>query len=332
MDIKTLKQVLQKFARKKILVIGDVILDEYIFGKVSRISPEAPVPVVEITKRTHLPGGAAYVASHINNLGAIAYLIGVTGNDSYGDILVGELEKANIATEGLIKDSERPTIVKTRVIAQNQQIVRVDCEKRFPVNQKIVKSILDYIKDIIKETDAVIISDYNKGLVIPTLFKEVIKLANKFDKPITVDPKPTYCLLYKNVTIITPNTSEAGSVVNKSIVDEKTLIQAGNELLKKTNSKSILITRGEHGMALFEKNKDVVFIPTSAKEVYDVTGAGDTVISVLTLGLATGASILNSSYLANLAAGIVVEKLGTAKLTLEEIKEILMDSTTLTNQ
>ena len=188
--------------------------------------------------------------------------------------------------------------------------------------------MLDYVKNIIKEMDAVIISDYNKGVVIPSLFRNVIKLANKFDKPISVDPKPAYCLLYKDVTIITPNTSEAALAVNKTVWDEKTLIQAGNELLKKTNSKSILITRGEHGMALFEKDKKVVFIPTAAKEGYDVTGAGDTVISVLTLALSTGANILNSSYLANLAAGIVVEKLGTAKLELDEIKLLLDEKQT----
>ncbi|MFH1824309.1 MAG: D-glycero-beta-D-manno-heptose-7-phosphate kinase [Candidatus Firestonebacteria bacterium] len=323
MNTKKLKNILKRFKGKRVLVVGDIILDEYIFGKVNRISPEAPVPVVEIEHRNYLPGGAAYVATHINNLSGKVYLCGVIGDDNYGEEIYKSLQNDNISLDGLIKDFERPTIVKTRVISQHQQVVRIDYEKKIHININIVKKVLDYVKDIIKESDAVIISDYGKGVVIPPIFKEIIKLTHKFDIPIVVDPKPTYCLMYKGVTVITPNTNEAGASLSRVISDDKTLIKVGKELLKKLRSKAVLITRGEAGMSLFERGKDIINIPTYAKEVYDVTGAGDTVVSVLALSLAGGANILDSANLANIAAGIVVGKIGTAKVTLDEIKQIL---------
>jgi D-beta-D-heptose 7-phosphate kinase/D-beta-D-heptose 1-phosphate adenosyltransferase len=323
MKIKRLRNILKNFKGRKILVIGDIILDEYIFGKVSRISPEAPVPVVEVQSCNYLPGGAAYVATHINNLGGNVYLTGIIGDDKYGDEICKSLQNGNISIDGLIKDFERPTILKTRVIAQHQQVVRIDYEKKSHITKGIMERILNYVNNVIKEIEVVVISDYGKGVVIPSLIKKVIKLAHRFSKPIIVDPKPTYCLLYKGVTVITPNTAEAGASVGKVISNEKILIKVGKELLKRLNAKCVLITRGEDGMSLFEKGKEVVHIPTYAKEVYDVTGAGDTVVSILALSLAGGASIIDSAYLANIAAGIVVGKLGTAKVTLEEIKQAL---------
>lgn len=318
---KKLEKILTNFNSSRVLVLGDVILDEYIFGKVNRISPEAPVPVVEEESRSLLPGGAAYVASHISNLGGKAHLISVIGDDMYGEKVAGELSKKDISAFGLIKDPERPTILKTRVIAQHQQIVRIDSEKRTHINSSIVKELLGKVEGLIDEVDVVIISDYGKGVVIPSVFREVIALARKKKVKIAVDPKPAYCLLYKGVTVITPNAKEAEGSIHKLIKDEASLYAVGKELLTKIKSDSVLITRGEHGMTLFEKGKKPVTIPTYAREVYDVTGAGDTVIAVLSMALAAKASLLDASYLANFAAGVVVGKVGTAPLSMSELKQ-----------
>ncbi|MFH1074505.1 MAG: D-glycero-beta-D-manno-heptose-7-phosphate kinase [Candidatus Firestonebacteria bacterium] len=323
MDSKKLEKILKKFNSTRVLVLGDVILDEYIFGKVNRISPEAPVPVVEEGSRSLLPGGAAYVASHISNLGGKAHLISVIGNDMHGEKIMKELSKKGISSFGLVKDSDRPTILKTRVIAQHQQIVRIDSEKRTHVSPLIVKELLGRVETLIDEVDMVVVSDYGKGVVIPSVFHEVIKMAKKRKIKIAVDPKPAYCLLYKGVTIITPNTKEAEGSVHKNIKDEASLFAAGKELLAKIKSDSVLITRGEHGMTLFEKGKKPVTIPTYARDVYDVTGAGDTVIAVLAMALASKASLLQAAYLSNFAAGVVVGKVGTAALSMAELKRAI---------
>ncbi|OGF50147.1 MAG: hypothetical protein A2231_11900 [Candidatus Firestonebacteria bacterium RIFOXYA2_FULL_40_8] len=322
-DPKKLGKILKKFNSTRVLVLGDVILDEYIFGKVNRISPEAPVPVVEEESRSLLPGGAAYVASHISNLGGKAHLVSVIGDDVYGEKVSGELSKKGISSFGLVKDFDRPTILKTRVIAQHQQIVRIDSEKRTHVSNLIAREMLGKVETLMDEVDVVIISDYGKGVVIPSVFKEVIKLAKKKKIKIAVDPKPAYCLLYKGVTVITPNAKEAEGSVHKIIKDEASLYAVGKELLAKIKSDSVLITRGEHGMTLFEKGKKPVTIPTYAREVYDVTGAGDTVIAVLAMALASKASLLDASYLANFAAGVVVGKIGTAPLSMAELKQAI---------
>lgn len=324
MDKKRLESIIGKFNRKKIMVIGDIMLDEYIFGLVTRISPEAPVPVVEVNKQNYSLGGAGYVAGIVKNLGAVPYLAGVIGGDKLSDEIIALLKKASIDISGVIKDKNRTTTLKTRVIAHNQQIVRIDYEKREQIKGTIIHSIIVYIKKYIKEVNVVIISDYNKGVVVPELFREVLKFAKRFKKPVIVDPKPAYCLHYKNSTIITPNTSEAGESVGIKIKDEKSLNAVGKKLLNFLGCKGVLITRGEHGMALFERNGDVTNIPTSAKEVYDVTGAGDTVVSVLALSLASGANLKDASLLANYAAGVVVGKLGTASIYLDEIKKTIL--------
>jgi len=318
-----LEKILKKFNSTRVLVLGDVILDEYIFGKVNRISPEAPVPVVEEESRSLLPGGAAYVASHISNLGGKAHLISVVGNDLHGEKVSRELSLKGISSFGLIKDNARPTILKTRIIAQHQQIVRIDSENKAHVNSGIVRQLLAKAEALIDEVDVVIISDYGKGVVIPSVFNEIIKLAKKKKKKIAVDPKPAYCLLYKGVTVITPNAKEAEGSVHKLIKDEASLYAVGKELLAKIKSDSVLITRGEHGMTLFEHGKKPVTIPTYAREVYDVTGAGDTVIAVLAMALAAKASLLDAAYLSNFAAGVVVGKVGTAPLSMTELKQAL---------
>ncbi|MEI7904911.1 MAG: D-glycero-beta-D-manno-heptose-7-phosphate kinase [Candidatus Firestonebacteria bacterium] len=322
MKIKRLNRIISGFKGKKILVLGDIILDEYVFGKVSRISPEAPIPVVEVESSRQTAGGAAYVASHINNLGGKVFLTGAIGTDVPGDIVRAKLAEMNIEGNGIIEDNERPTSVKTRIIAQHQQIVRIDKERKAHISRSVINGMLAYVHSIIGEADAVIISDYDKGVAIPAVFMEVIKLARKRKIPVCVDPKPTHCLMFKGITVIKPNAKEAAESLHKKITDGKSLAEAGKTLMKKTGG-AVLITRGEQGMSLFRKGKPVLNIPTYAREVFDVTGAGDTVISVLALSLACGADLAEAAYLANAAAGVVVGKLGAASVSIKEIKEML---------
>ncbi len=326
MDRKRLENILKKFKDTRVLVFGDAILDEYIFGKVNRISPEAPVPIVEEQSRSFFPGGAAYVASLISSLGGNAQLLSITGDDYYGTKLSSELSKKGVSSGGLIRVAERPTVLKTRIIAQQQQIVRVDHEKKASISAPAARELLAKAEELMPLVDVVIISDYGKGVVIPSVFKEVIRMAKKNRKKIAVDPKPAYCLHYQGVTVITPNTKEAEWSVHKTITDEKSLLAVGKELLSRVKSDSILITRGEQGMSLFEKGKIPRHIPTFAREVFDVTGAGDTVIAVLSMALAAKANLLEAAYLANTAAGVVVGKVGTAPLSLEEVKQALHEN------
>jgi D-beta-D-heptose 7-phosphate kinase/D-beta-D-heptose 1-phosphate adenosyltransferase len=322
-DKERLELIIKKFRNKKIMIIGDIILDEYIWGTVKRISPEAPVPIVEVHKQTYSLGGASYVATHIKNLGGVPYLVGVIGKDKIANEIKKFLKKSRINTSGVMIDKDRPTILKTRVIAHNQQVVRIDYEKKDRIKELIIDNMILYIKKHLKEVDALVISDYNKGVVIPKLFKELLKLSKKFGKPVIVDPKPAYCMHYKNATIITPNTSEAGESVGVKINDDKSLYIAGKKLLNHLRCEGVLITRGEHGMTLFEKKGEVTNIPTAAREVYDVTGAGDTVVSILALSLAGGANLKEASLLSNYAAGVVVGKLGTADISVEEIIKVI---------
>jgi D-glycero-beta-D-manno-heptose-7-phosphate kinase len=314
-------KILKTFKTTRVLVIGDMILDRYIWGRVSRISPEAPVPVVEVTHENLLLGGAANVANNIISLGGHAAIVGLVGSDRGGDILAGMLEEKGIGFEGVLRSS-RPTTLKTRVIAHSQQVVRFDREDRDRIEEKTLKSLLSYIKDAIKKYDAVIISDYRKGVVSPELVREVMKAAKLKKTFVSVDPKVGHFHCYKNVSLITPNVFEASLASGLEIRDEKSLLNAGRILLKKVPCDSVLITRGEHGMSLFRKNR-VVHIPTAAKNVYDVTGAGDTVIAAFTLARAAGASMENSAVIANHAAGIVVAEVGTAVVTPDQLRKSL---------
>ncbi|MEK6647344.1 MAG: D-glycero-beta-D-manno-heptose-7-phosphate kinase [Candidatus Firestonebacteria bacterium] len=320
-----LNAILDKIKGKQILVVGDLILDEYVWGNVSRISPEAPVPIIEVSKQTFLPGGCAYVATQIKNLGGNVCIAGVIGNDRWGEQLTEKLKKNNVNVNGIIIEANRPTTVKTRVIAKNQQVVRIDNEVKTSINRVTANAILKFIVDNIKNVQAVVMSDYDKGVLTPHLLAEVIKLCRSKNKPIVVDPKPKYCLHYKGVTVITPNAKEAAESVGLPIRDEETLKKVGKELLSHLNCDAVLITRGEYGMTLFEKNATdkITHIPTIAQEVYDVTGAGDTVVSVLSLALAAKASMKDAANLANFAAGIVVGKLGAASVSINEIKNVI---------
>jgi len=311
------KKIISRFKDKNILVIGDIILDHYIWGRVSRISPEAPVPVVEVTRESFLLGGAANVANNIVSLGGRASVIGINGQDIAGEGLMNILRDKGVNCEGIFTEN-RPTTVKTRVIAHNQQVVRFDREDKKYVDGKILNGILAYINSVLFNYDAVIVSDYQKGMISEELIRDIVKKAKPKEMFIAVDPKVGHFDFYKGVSLITPNVMEASSGSNIEIRDDKTLLKAGRSLLKKLFCKAVLVTRGEQGMSLFEKNK-VTHIPTVARKVYDVTGAGDTVISAFTLACVSGAKMEEAAVIANHAAGIVVAEVGTAVATPEQL-------------
>jgi rfaE bifunctional protein kinase chain/domain len=315
------RKILNEFKKKKILVIGDLILDRYIWGRVKRISPEAPVPVVEVTDEDCLLGGASNAANNIVALGGYATIVGLAGNDRAGDILRKMMEERGIQCGGVFWCS-RPTTVKTRVIAHNQQVVRFDKEDKGKVDGKVFRGLLEYIRSGVQDHDAVIISDYKKGVISSKLVREVLKYSMPGNIFVSVDPKVGHFHYYKNVSLITPNVMEASIASGIEIKDEKSLISAGRALLRKILCDAVLITRGEYGMSLFKRDK-VIHIPTVARNVYDVTGAGDTVIATFTLAYAAGASMEEASVIANHAAGIVVGEVGTAVATQEQLRKSL---------
>jgi rfaE bifunctional protein kinase chain/domain len=331
-----LKQIIQKFGQARILVVGDIILDEYIWGSVERISPEAPVPVLWAKKRTFVPGGTANVANNIRSLGGKVTLLGVTGKDANSKILLNELKKRKINTSGIFVEPGRHTTVKTRILAGGQQVVRVDWEHTHDLSNELNSRILKYIEKNIKSFDAVIVEDYGKGVINVALLERLILLAAKYKKILTVDPKEENFQYYRGVTAITPNRKELENAIrNLKLKDtthrfkintdklfaDKDVDLAAGQILKFLKLDSILVTLGEQGMKLFEKNGRVIHIPTVAQEVFDVSGAGDTVISTFTLSLCAGASKLEAAHIANFAAGIVVGKLGTAVTTVKELLE-----------
>jgi len=302
-----------------------VILDHYIWGRVSRISPEAPVPVVEVTRESFMLGGAANVAHNIVAMGGRAAVVGMSGKDISGDTLFEMLSRRGVNCDGIFVEN-RPTTVKTRVIAHNQQVVRFDREDSKYVGGKILKGVVDYIDSVRSRFDAIIISDYKKGMVSRELIKCILRKKSKNPGAahakafVAVDPKIGHFDLYKGVSLITPNITEASHGAGIDIKDEKTLLRAGRSLMRRLGCSAVLITRGEQGMSLFEK-KGVTHIPTVARKVYDVTGAGDTVISAFTLAYASGATMEEAAVIANHAAGVVVGEVGTAVASPEQIAE-----------
>jgi len=304
-------------------VIGDLMIDEYIYGSAERISPEAPVPVVKVDYKRYRLGGAANVLNNIYALNGKGFLCGVVGNDEMGIEFTNETKPLGIDSRGIIIERDRKTTVKTRIIAnQRQQVVRYDQEERKGITHSSKKKILSYLKDKFNGVSALIISDYEKGTISTALLKEILPLAKRKGLITCVDhPKLNNHTSYKNrVTIITPNKKEAARVSGIEIEGRRGVVKAGKKLLKFLACDAVLITRGEEGMTLFERRKDkVTHIPTKAKEVYDVTGAGDTVIAVLTMALAVGASYEEAARISNHAAGIAVSKLGTATVTSKEL-------------
>ncbi|MBI3616162.1 MAG: D-glycero-beta-D-manno-heptose-7-phosphate kinase [Candidatus Omnitrophica bacterium] len=323
-----MNQLLKQFAKTEILVIGDLILDEFIWGSVDRISPEAPVPVVWVDRESVMPGGAANVAGNVQALGGQVRLLGVVGQDACGERLRRELEDRQISSEEILLDPTRPTTTKTRVIAHQQQVVRVDREKTDGVRGTVLKRLLGIAQQAIPQVDGVIIEDYGKGLISPQLLKPVVGLAKRWAKVIAVDPKEEHFSYYRGVTALTPNKKEAALAAKMSITDEKSLLAAGRKILKTLKPEVLLITRGEEGMSLFYRaGNGPVRIPTVAREVFDVSGAGDTVIACFTLARAVGGSFLEAAVLANAAAGVVVGKVGVAACSPEELAEQMFGST-----
>jgi len=319
-------KIIRRFSRVRILVVGDIMLDRFIWGEVSRISPEAPVPVVKVEKETFLLGGAANVMNNILSLGGNAVLCGVIGDDESGQKIKQRLEEIGIERAGVSIEPGRQTTVKTRIIAHHQQLVRIDREMTHPPKPSTLQNLSAYIEQKAKEVDGIILSDYGKGLLTRSLVREVIWQAGQGKKFVMVDPKLKNFYAYKGATVVTPNTSEASSASGISITDETSLNRAGRLLLKRLQCDALVITRGEDGMAIFEPNQKPLLVPTEAKEVYDVTGAGDTVIGTMALALGAGASIRRAAELANHAAGIVVGKVGTATVDQKELIKVMKKS------
>jgi len=307
-------------AQTRVLVVGDLILDEFIWGSVERISPEAPVPVVRVERESAMPGGAANVACNVRALSGQASLLGVVGQDGGGRRLKQELEGRGISTEWINTDPRRPTTRKTRVIAHHQQVVRIDRERTDRVGGVVLDGLLEGAREMIPQVDGVIVEDYGKGLIHPQLLKPVVALAKKYRKVITVDPKEEHTPYYRGVTALTPNKKEAALAAGMPITDEASLLRAGKKIVSKLKPEVLLVTLGEDGMCLFSRGgRKPLKIPTVAREVFDVSGAGDTVIAAFTLARAAGASFPEAAVLANAAAGVVVGKIGVATCSPEEL-------------
>jgi len=326
---RRLARYVDRFPKTRILVVGDVMLDQYLWGGVDRISPEAPVPVVQVTRETLLLGGATNVVNNIRSLEGDVSICGVVGGDDAGRHLTRMLHDRGVRTDGLIAEPERLTTIKTRVIAHNQQVVRFDRETKCGIGRESHAAILAFIKERVQDgIDAIIISDYCKGVVTSSLVRDIVRLSRKNDIVVAVDPKVTHFGMYRGVTVLTPNTKEASRGSRIEIEDDASLLRAGSAILGRLKSESVLITRGEHGMSLFERGGRVTHIPTVAREVFDVSGAGDTVIGVLTIALAAGASLVDAARIANYAAGIVVGIVGTATVTPAQLKQRILSAIT----
>jgi rfaE bifunctional protein kinase chain/domain len=305
-----LKELLQNFRGKKIAVVGDLMLDRYYWGSVQRVSPEAPVPVVEVESESIRLGGAANVACNIQALGGDPVLVGLIGNDHLGHSLLDMLKERNLETRGVVVDASRPTTIKTRVIAHAQHVVRIDNESKADCPDNLVSRLIDAVRYNIREIDGIVIEDYNKGVVTAEVIREVIAVAKKYDKIVTVDPKFNNFAEYKGVTVFKPNRREVEEVLGGRLKTIDDVVSAGQRLLSMLSVQNVLLTRGEQGMSLFEANGGTMHIPTMADHVQDVSGAGDTVIATLTMALAAGAGIREACVLANCAGGVVVGAVG----------------------
>ena len=323
-----LREIVPRFAGTRILVVGDIILDHFLWGTVSRISPEAPVPVVNVQREDLLLGGSANVLRNIVSLGGTGALCGLIGADAMGDRISRLVEALGASSEGMVRGA-RPTTVKTRVVAQGQQVVRVDREETGVPERATLDALLAFLEAHLHEFDAVLVSDYAKGVVSEELMTRLHRLLDTIRArdgrpvPLIVDPKPVNLQYFTGATVITPNHHEAARMAGVRIEDERSLLAAARHIRDDLGCEAVLITRGEAGMALLEGDGPLVTIPTMAKEVYDVTCAGDTVAATLALGLAAGGSMREAAVLANHAAGIVVGKVGTACVSAAELLDAL---------
>jgi rfaE bifunctional protein kinase chain/domain len=313
------KEIIDSMRGRKVVVLGDVMLDEFVWGDVTRISPEAPVPVVDIKRESAHLGGAANVLANLVALGADATVVGVVGNDAAGERLRDSLREVSPGQDGfLVVDENRPSTIKTRIIAHSQLVVRADRELRTPVNGQTEKRIIEKLKDALEGASAFVVSDYDKGVVTPRILAEILPLAYS-RIPVLVDPKIRNFSSYRPATLVTPNHHEALRMTNLENDTDDGLANAAKLIRDRLGCDAVLITRGDRGMMLQEGDEGAIFVATAAREVYDVTGAGDTVIATLAAALATGASLVEAAMLANNAAGIVVGKVGTATANATEL-------------
>jgi D-glycero-beta-D-manno-heptose-7-phosphate kinase len=321
-----LEALIGRFAGRRIAVLGDCMVDRYLWGHVERISPEAPVPIVEIERETFTLGGAGNVAANLHALGAEPLLFAVAGDDADGAMLRTALEQRGISTAHLTSDRSRPTTVKTRIIAHSQQVVRADRESRADVAGAPLDALLAEIAKVLPTCDGLVVSDYGKGVVNSRTLERALAISRERALAVSVDPKESHIDAYHGVSILTPNQHEAGWVQGRRVVDEASLMEVGWGLQKRLDAQAVLVTRGAGGMSLFERGGSYTHLPTAAREVYDVTGAGDTVVSVVALALAAGADFVAACALANHAAGIVIREVGTATCTPRQLTEALREA------
>lgn len=319
-----LLDALSQFQGKRILVCGDIMLDKYIWGDVTRISPEAPVQVVHVTRETYAPGGAANVATNAAALKGNVFVVGLIGKDEAANILRRDMQDLGINVDGMMATESFSTIQKVRIVGKNQQLLRVDYETKERLTEELEKLVLSRLDPLLEQIDCVVISDYAKGLFTRDICASLIRHANEAGKSVVVDPKPGHRDFYENATIITPNLGEAKLMAHASEDQDSHPSELAMDLSRKLNA-HILVTLGEKGMCLCEKSGTVTEIPVRAREVYSLVGAGDTVAACIALALASGVNVREAALLANIAAGIKVGKVGTATVTLDEIrKEIEM--------
>jgi rfaE bifunctional protein kinase chain/domain len=324
---KRLKHLLEDFRGKRIAVVGDLMLDRYFWGSVARISPEAPVPVVEVESESMRLGGAANVANNVKSLGADPVLIGVMGNDNTGNLLRDLIVENAFTPIGLIVADDRPTTVKTRVIAHGQHVVRFDRETKNEISTTLQRKILDIVEENIRSLDAIIIEDYNKGVVAKSLIEQLVDLGEKHKKIITADPKFDNFFEYRGTTVFKPNSKELEAAMGVKLVDDNAVEEVGKRLMKRVKAKNVLLTRGEKGMTLFEERGATTHIPAKTRKVADVSGAGDTVISTITVALASGATVMEATSLANYAGGVVCGEVGIVPITRDALlSAVLTDS------
>lgn len=314
---------IDRFSRIRVLVIGDLMIDEYLWGRVERISPEAPVPVVAVDRENHTLGGAGNVINNLTAMGAGVFAVGTAGTGQAGKMIFRKMDELGVGTDGIISEPDRPTTRKTRVIASNQQVLRIDKEIKRHISPETLDRLTRIINANIGQVDLIIISDYDKGLVTRELVARTADMASENGVLVMADPKSLNFEKYAGVSVLTPNKKEAGLAASMDIDSEADLFAAGEKLMAQVGLDRLLITCGKDGMVLFEKDQPPHVIASKARQVFDVSGAGDTVISILGLGLAAGETFKDSAMIANAAAGIVVGKVGTATVSIDELKKAL---------
>jgi rfaE bifunctional protein kinase chain/domain len=318
-DLRALRETVARFRGRRLLVLGDVMLDRYLWGRVDRISPEAPVPVVEVERESMALGGAGNVAANLRALGAEPVLVGVVGGDADGARLLEALAQRGIGVSGVVPDTSRPTTVKTRIVAHAQQVVRADRESRGDLAGEPLARLQATLGRELPRCEGLVVSDYGKGAVTAATLEVALGGARTRGIHVSVDPKESHIEAYRGVSILTPNQHEAGYAQGRRVTDEASLMEVGWGLQRRLDAAAVLVTRGPDGMSLFERGGRYTYLPTVAREVYDVTGAGDTVVSVVALALAAGADFPSACHLSNHAAGIVIREVGTASCTPVEL-------------